>query len=311
METLCEVVLARVDTNRCGDAAAPVRRRRRLCVRRALRGCADRGGVRCERRERSRGAASRGRGRAGARGSHVLGRALGDDATAVRARAGAEIDHPVGGADDVEIVIDDDDARAHRSRARRARRSRARTSSAWRPAVGSSRSTSDAGHRLGEGARELEALRLAAGERGERLAEREVAEAELLRAGRARARSRFSPAKATRASSTVIARTSATERPSSFTSSTSSLEAAAAAARARERDVGEELHLDRLEALARARLAAAAGHVEREARRGEIEVQLLGARREHRADAVPRARVRRGVAAGGAPERGLIDEGRG
>ena len=40
---------------------------------------------------------------------HVLGRAGGDDLAAAVAAFGAEVDDPVGGLDDVEIVLDDDD----------------------------------------------------------------------------------------------------------------------------------------------------------------------------------------------------------
>ncbi len=38
----------------------------------------------------------------------LLGRSRGDDATAAVATLGTEVDHPVGGLDDVEIVFDDD-----------------------------------------------------------------------------------------------------------------------------------------------------------------------------------------------------------
>src|SRR6266536_3269542 len=37
---------------------------------------------------------------------HVLGRPLGDEAAAVVAALGAEVDHPVGALDDVEVVLD-------------------------------------------------------------------------------------------------------------------------------------------------------------------------------------------------------------
>ncbi len=39
----------------------------------------------------------------------LLERAFGHDGTAVDARAGAEVDHPVGGADRVLVMLDDDD----------------------------------------------------------------------------------------------------------------------------------------------------------------------------------------------------------
>ena len=37
-----------------------------------------------------------------------LGRALGDDAAAALAALGAQVNDPVGGLDDVEVVLDDD-----------------------------------------------------------------------------------------------------------------------------------------------------------------------------------------------------------
>src|SRR5207244_4549754 len=39
----------------------------------------------------------------------VFGRAAGDDFSAAFAAFGTQIDHPVGGLDDIEIVFDDDD----------------------------------------------------------------------------------------------------------------------------------------------------------------------------------------------------------
>src|SRR6478672_1200357 len=40
---------------------------------------------------------------------HLLGCSLGDDPAAAIATLGAEVDDPVGGLDDVEVVLDDDD----------------------------------------------------------------------------------------------------------------------------------------------------------------------------------------------------------
>ena len=42
-------------------------------------------------------------------GRHFLRRALGDDAPAAFAALGSQVDDPVGGLDDVEVVLDDDD----------------------------------------------------------------------------------------------------------------------------------------------------------------------------------------------------------
>jgi hypothetical protein len=85
---------------------------------------------------------------------------------------------------------------------------------------------------------------------------------------------------------------------------------APAQTRAGERHVGEELHLDGLEALARARLAAPAGHVEREGARPSPRASAsAGSRRSARTRSHAPG-VGRGVAARGAPERRLIDERR-
>src|SRR5690606_2778205 len=74
-----------------------------------------------------------------------------------------------------------------------------------------------------------------------------------------------------------------------------------------EAPVGEEQHLDRLVALALADLAAAAFDVEREIARAELALLGLGRLGEAFAEDVPDLEVGRRVAAGGAPERRLID----
>src|SRR5207244_889684 len=72
--------------------------------------------------------------------------------------------------------------------------------------------------------------------------------------------------------------------------------------------VGEELHFQALEALPLAFFAAAAGDVEAEA--AGLEAELLGFFRRGKdfADFVKEAGVGRGVAAGRAAERRLVDE---
>ena len=76
---------------------------------------------------------------------------------------------------------------------------------------------------------------------------------------------------------------------------------------ARHVDVGEEVHLDLDRAVARARLAAAALHVEREAP-GLVAADLRLLRgREQRADLVEHAGVGGRVRAGRAPDRRLVD----
>ena len=56
-------------------------------------------------------------------GGDVFGGAGGDDLAAAGAALGAHVDDPVGGLDDVEVVLDDEEGAA----------------SKWRPVVGSSR----------------------------------------------------------------------------------------------------------------------------------------------------------------------------
>jgi hypothetical protein len=119
----------------------------------------------------------------------VLGRPGRDDLAAGVAAFRAEVDQPVAGADDVEVVLDDDDRVPASSRRRNERISLA-MSSKCRPVVGSSNmksvplraepgATPTALRRLGEEAGELEALRLAARERRHRLAELDVLEADV------------------------------------------------------------------------------------------------------------------------------------
>ncbi len=71
-------------------------------------------------------------------GGDLLGGAVGDDASAAFAALGAEVEDVVGVADDVEVVLDDDDGVAEVGEAVEDSRS-LRTSSKWRPVVGSSR----------------------------------------------------------------------------------------------------------------------------------------------------------------------------
>ena len=109
-----------------------------------------------------------------------LGRALGDDLAAAEARLGAEVDQPVGRLDDLQVVLDDDDRVAQVGQA-----------------VDDVEELADvvevqAGRRLvedveglarvgpGQLGGELHALGLAAGERRRGLAERDVAEADVV-----------------------------------------------------------------------------------------------------------------------------------
>src|SRR6185503_15772122 len=76
---------------------------------------------------------------------------------------------------------------------------------------------------------------------------------------------------------------------------------------ARHEDVGEEMHLDRDDAVAGARLAAATFHVEREASRSITAGACLGYLREELADRTEEAGVGSGIRAWAPPDRGLAD----
>ena len=108
-------------------------------------------------------------------------RSGGEDLAAAVAAFGAEVDDVVGGFDELDVVLDDDDGVAAVDEIAERLDELGRRRCEWRPVVGSSKrkrrpvSLFDA---LGEERRELEALRFAAGERGGRLAEAEVAEAD-------------------------------------------------------------------------------------------------------------------------------------
>ena len=105
---------------------------------------------------------------------------------------------------------------------------------------------------------ELHALRLAAGERRERLAEAQVVEADVGQRLQAVARPRRRRRRPRRASATVRSSTSRIDAAPAADLEDLGLEARAVALGARHVDVGEELHLDLLEAVAGAGLAAAA-----------------------------------------------------
>src|SRR6185503_16237158 len=85
------------------------------------------------------------------------------------------------------------------------------------------------------------------------------------------------------------------------------IEARAAATLAHHAHVGQEGHLDLFDALAFARLAAAARRVEREAARGPAAHARLGGVGEQLADVVPEADVGRGTRARRLADRRLVD----
>ena len=97
-------------------------------------------------------------------------------------------------------------------------------------------------------------------------------------------------------------------RPRYLTSRTCDLKRLPFADLARDEDVGEELHLDLDDPFAFARLAAAAGHVEREvAGRQPARLRVLG-RGEQLADRIERLEIGDRVGSRRAPDRRLVDE---
>ena len=155
----------------------------------------------------------------------LLRRAGRDQPAAGLAALGPEVDDPVGGADDVEVVLDDDQrvARVEQPPERAEQlRDVVEVQARGRLVEQEQRARC---RRLGQVTGELEALRLAARQRGHRLAEAQVVEADR-RQRLERSRTSRSPAKNTAASDTVMSSTSAMllAAPSpraSFTSSTS------------------------------------------------------------------------------------------
>ena len=164
-----------------------------------------------------------------------------------------------------------------------------------------------AGRAARELGRELDALRLAARERRRRLAHLDVAEADV--ADRlelvvdARDRSRRTAS----ASSTRISSTSEIVLPLILHFERLRVVALALADFARHVHVGQEVHLDLDDAVALARLAAAAFDVERKPARRVAAHARLGNHREELADVIERAGVRRRIAARRAADRRLID----
>ena len=139
--------------------------------------------------------------------------------------------------------------------------------------------------------RNLDALRFAAGQRRRRLAEPQVAKADLVehlqpaqhlrRAGEERQRLAHGQVEHLIDVAALVPHLEHL-RP----------EALAVALLARHEHVGEELHLDADDAFALAGLAAAAGHVEREMTRGQsARLRVLG-RREQLANRIERLEVR-------------------
>ena len=245
-------------------------------------------------------------GRGGRRGD-ALGRALGDHPAARVAAVGAEVDHPVGALHDLEVVLDHEQRVAAVDEAREARQQpldvremqprrglvehEERVRAGLAPEVGG----------------ELQALRLAAGERRERLPEAQVVEADVgerLQAGADLGLAlEQGDGLGDREVEDLADRASLPAHLEHL-----GLEARPVALGAGHVDVGEELHLDALEAVAGAGLAAAARDVEGERGGGvAAEPRHVGAR-EARADALVGPEIGRGVGAGRRADLALVDE---
>ncbi len=112
-------------------------------------------------------------------GGDLLGGAVGDDAAAAFAAFGAEVEDVVGVADDVEVVLDDDDGVAEVGEAVEDFEELADVVEVEAGGGLVEEVEGAAGLALGELAGELHALGFAAGERGGGLAEVDVAEADV------------------------------------------------------------------------------------------------------------------------------------
>ena len=159
---------------------------------------------------------------------------------------------------------------------------------------------------LGQFRRQLDALRLAAGQRGRRLAEVEVAEPDVVEQRELLGDARLGREEVHRV------RHGEVEHVGDALPLVADLERLAVVAPpladlARHVDVGEEVHLDLDEPVALARLAAPALHVEGEAP-GAVAAHLrLGQLGEELADRREEPRVGRRVRARRAPDRRLVD----
>ena len=262
-----------------------------------------------------------------ARFGHDIARGPGaDDLPAGLAALGPEVDDPVGGADHVEVVLDDDERvsggdqppeRPEQLRDVVEVQAGGRLVEEEERPPGVGRGQAPAGSRrspgwqgacrFGEMPRQLQPLRLAAGERRHRLAEPQVLETDVGErrehggdvglAGEERERLGHGQLEHVGDAAALV-----------LDLEHLGAEALAVAVGAAQIDVGEELHLDVLEAVAAAGRAAAVAGVEAEGA-GRV-AALLRERRvgEALADRVERADVARRIRARRPADRRLVDE---
>ena len=245
--------------------------------------------------------------RRGARSARDLGgRPSGHHRSPLFAAGGAEIDDPIGGPHHGQIVLHGDH-RGPRLHERVQRFDQPIDVGGVKPGARLVEDEQCPGLVLGERARELHALRFAPRQRRERLPEREITEPERRERPQG-ARDRRIPRKM-REHLVHCALERLRDRPTAVANGEHlGLKTPPLARRANQRYVGEKLHFHRLVPFAVARLAAAAGDVEREVRRREIVGPRVGLGGEAVAQMVPSLGVRRGIAARGSTEGRLIDE---
>ncbi len=214
-----------------------------------------------------------------------------DDLAAAVAALGTEVDDAVGGLDDVEVVLDHEHgvAGVHEPLQHDEQLAHVvEVQAGGRLVEDVERPPGAAALQL---ARELHALRLAAGERRRRLAEVDVAEPDVVE------RLQLAPDRRDVLEEVQRLLDRHVEHLGDVLALVRHLQRLAVVARAladlaRDVDVGQEVHLDLDLAVALARLAAAAGHVEAEAARRVAARLRLRRRGEQRADVVPDARCR-------------------
>ena len=204
---------------------------------------------------------------------NLLRRSARHDVPAVRARFRAQVDDPVGRLDHVEIVLDHDDRVALVDEAIEHFEQLGQVVEVQAGGRLVEQVQRLAGVRPSKLGRQFHALRFAAGERRRALAEREVIEPDVAQrlqdAADLRDVARTAPPPAPHDMSS----TSAMFLPWNRTSSTSRVVALAAARFALDPHIGQEVHLDANLAVAFARLAAPARHVEAEPP-GRVAAQL-------------------------------------
>ena len=238
----------------------------------------------------------------------LLRRSRADQLAAGVAALGAEVDDPVAGADHVEVVLD------HQQR----------VAGVQQLAEGAQQLGDvvevQAGGRLveqeqlarlraaglGEVAGELQALRFAARERRHRLAEAQVVEADVLQRAQRRHQLGFVAEEVERLGDGQLEHVG-DRLAVDLDLEDLGAEAPAVAVRAAQVDVGEELHLDVLEAVAAAGRAAAVARVEAEGAGGVLPLLRFDRIGKQLSDRIEGADIARRVGARGLADRRLVD----